>query len=70
MLVVAAVSLMLSSVVFSFCQQVSKQIVCFFLFFFIFFFIYIYIFFFFFFLSSFSLLFSLSPGLVCHSVVK
>ncbi len=24
----------------------------------------------FFFLSSFSLLFSLSPGLVCHSVVK
>ncbi len=35
MLVVAAVSLMLclllfSSVVFSFCQQVSKQIVCFF----------------------------------------
>ncbi len=39
MLVVAAVSLMLclrlfSSVVFSFCQQVSKQIVCFFCLFF------------------------------------
>ncbi len=43
MLVVAAVSLMLclllfSSVVFSFCQQVSKQIVCFFFLFFLLFF--------------------------------
>ncbi len=94
-----------SSVVFSFCQQVSKQIVFFFFFFVVCFFFFLGFFFFlslslsiphspcflslsspslltfpttFFFiyfifsflLSSFSLLFSLSPGLVCHSVVK
>ncbi len=73
MLVVAAVSLMLclllfSSVVFSFCQQVSKQIVCYlFIYLFIFFFLVSVCFFFFFFFplslyppfSFFSL--SLSP---------
>ncbi len=43
----------------------------FFFFFFLFFlFIYLFLFIFSFLLSSFSLLFSLSPGLVCHSVVK
>ncbi len=41
-----------------------------FFFFFYFFFLFIYFYFFSFLLSSFSLLFSLSPGLVCHSVVK
>ncbi len=52
MLVVAAVSLMLclllfSSVVFSFCQQVSKQIVCYFFIYLFLFLFYLFIFFFF-----------------------
>ncbi len=47
-----------SSVVFSFCQQVSKQIVCFFLFFFVFF---LYFFPFFFFFFCFFLPLSLYP---------